>query len=117
MQYLLQNEIITDIEIDGANRKWIATHGGGLFLMSKDGLKPFIHYQRIIVHFIVTKSHSLAINNQNGELFIGTDKGILGYKSSAISSNIEFVNLQVYPNPVRPEYHRQHSCNRNDEKC
>ena len=37
LQYLLQNEIITDIEIDGANRKWIATDGGGLFLMSEDG--------------------------------------------------------------------------------
>ena len=37
LQYLLQNEIITDIVIDGANRKWFATDGGGLFLMSEDG--------------------------------------------------------------------------------
>ena len=28
---LLQNEIITDIVIDGANRKWFATDGGGYF--------------------------------------------------------------------------------------
>ena len=105
LQYLLQNEIITDIEIDGANRKWIATDGGGLFLMSEDGVETIYSLSKDNSPLYSNKITSLAINNQNGELFIGTDKGILGYKSSAISSNIEFTNLQVYPNPVRPDYH------------
>ena len=105
LQYLLQNEIITDIEIDGANRKWIATDGGGLFLMSEDGTETIHSLSKDNSPLYSNKITSLAINNQNGELFIGTDKGILGYKSSAISSNIEFINLQVYPNPVRPDYY------------
>ena len=105
LQYLLQNEIITDIEIDGANRKWIATDGGGLFLMSEDGTETIYSLSKDNSPLYSNKITSLAINNQNGELFIGTDKGILGYKSSAISSNIEFINLQVYPNPVRPDYY------------
>ena len=105
LQYLLQNEIITDIEIDGANRKWIATDGGGLFLMSEDGAETIYSLSKDNSPLYSNKITSLAINNQNGELFIGTDKGILGYKSTATSSNIEFTKLQVYPNPVRPDYH------------
>ena len=104
LQYLLQNEIITDIEIDGANRKWIATDGGGLFLMSEDGTQTIYSLSKENSPLYSNKITSLAINHQNGELFIGTDKGILGYKSTATSPNIEFTNLQVYPNPVRPDY-------------
>ena len=104
LQYLLQNEIITDIVIDGANRKWIATDGGGLFLMSEDGTQTIYSLSKENSPLYSNKITSLAIDNQSGELFIGTDKGILGYKSSATSSNFEFTNLQVYPNPVRPDY-------------
>lgn len=104
LQYLLQNEIITDIEIDGANRKWIASDGGGLFLMSEDGTQTIYSLSKENSPLYSNKITSLAINHQNGELFIGTDKGILGYKSTATSPNIEFTNLQVYPNPVRPDY-------------
>ena len=72
MQYLLQNEIITDIEIDGANRKWIATNGGGLFLMSEDGAETIYSLSKDNSPLYSNKITSLAINNQNGELFIGT---------------------------------------------
>jgi streptogramin lyase len=104
LQYLLQNEIITDIVIDGANRKWIATDGGGLFLMSEDGTQTIFSLSKENSPLYSNKITSLAINNQNGELFIGTDKGIIGYRSSATSSNAAFTNIEVYPNPVRPDY-------------
>ena len=104
LQYLLQNEIITDIVIDGANRKWFATDGGGLFLMSEDGTSTIYSLSKENSPLFSNKIKSLAINNSSGELFIGTEKGILGFKSGATSSNTTFTNLVVYPNPVRPEY-------------
>jgi hypothetical protein len=48
--------------------------------------------------------NSLAINQVSGEVFIATEKGILGFKSTATSPANEFGELVVYPNPVRPEY-------------
>lgn len=104
LQYLLQNEIITDIVIDGANRKWFATDGGGLFLMSEDGTSTIYSLSKENSPLFSNKIKSLAINNSSGELFIGTEKGILGFKSGATSSNTAFTKLVVYPNPVRPEY-------------
>ena len=43
-QYLLDKEIITAIAVDGANRKWIGTNGGGVFLLSADGTKQIQNF-------------------------------------------------------------------------
>ncbi|MBN2698352.1 MAG: hypothetical protein JXR52_05955, partial [Bacteroidales bacterium] len=34
---LLETQKVTAIEVDGANRKWLGTEGGGVFLVSDDG--------------------------------------------------------------------------------
>jgi hypothetical protein len=57
----------------------------------------------------------LAINQVSGEVFIATEKGILGFKSTATSPANEFVDLVVYPNPVRPELSWKYCCKGNDE--
>ena len=104
LQYLLQNEIITDIVIDGANRKWFATDGGGLFLMSEDGTQTIYSFSKENSPLFSNKIKALALNSNTGELYIGSEIGIMGYKSNATSSNTQFVDLEVYPNPVRPDY-------------
>jgi ligand-binding sensor domain-containing protein len=38
-QYLLAAETVTAIAVDGANRKWIGTENGGLYLFTADGQK------------------------------------------------------------------------------
>ncbi|CAN0179441.1 unnamed protein product, partial [Chrysoparadoxa australica] len=38
VEFLLGSTFISDIEIDGGNRKWIATAGSGIFCLSADGL-------------------------------------------------------------------------------
>ena len=104
LQYLLENEIIKDIAVDGANRKWMATQGGGLFLLSKEGTETIYSFSETNSPLFSDKVNSLAINQVSGEVFIATDKGILGFKSTATSPGNEFRDLVVYPNPVRPEY-------------
>ena len=37
VEYVLGNTHITDIEVDGGNRKWIATANAGILLLSADG--------------------------------------------------------------------------------
>ena len=48
---------------------------------------------------------SLAVNNNTGEVWIGTDRGIQMYRSDATSAKDFFVNEPlVYPNPVTSDY-------------
>lgn len=104
LQYLLENEVISDIVVDGANQKWIATRGGGLFLMSEDGTQTINAFSRENSPLFSDNIQALAINNLTGELYIATELGVMGYKGNAIAANLMFSTLKVYPNPVRPDY-------------
>ncbi|MDD4971530.1 MAG: two-component regulator propeller domain-containing protein [Paludibacter sp.] len=102
--YLLVNENIQAIAIDGANRKWIGTKTSGVYLMSENG-------QQTIKHFTVSNSPllsnyilSIAINPLTGEVFFGTDQGIVSYQSDAGEAGSTFGDVYVYPNPVRQGY-------------
>jgi len=99
--YLLVSENIQAIAIDGANRKWIGTKSSGVYLMSENG-------QQTIQHFTVSNSPllsnnilSIAINPVTGELFFGTDQGIISYQSDASEAGSTFGDVYAYPNPVR----------------
>jgi hypothetical protein len=49
---------------------------------------------------------AFAMNYETGEVYIGTDRGLISYKSDA-TRGIEVHNetaVIAYPNPVRPEY-------------
>ncbi len=102
--YLLANEKIKAIAIDGANRKWLGTETSGVYLMSENG-------QQTIQHFTVSNSPllsndilSIAINPKSGEVFFGTGQGIVSYQSDAVEAGSTFSNVYAYPNPVRQGY-------------
>ena len=104
--YFMSGVYIKDIEIDGANRKWIGTNSNGIYLVSADG-------QETIHHFTTENSplpsdciESIAINDITGEIFIGTDKGIVSYMGDATTptNELEKGNIHAYPNPVRADY-------------
>jgi len=102
--YLLVNEKIKSIAIDGANRKWLGTESSGVYLMSENG-------QETIKHFTVSNSPllsndilSIAINPITGEVFFGTGQGIVSYQSDAANASSTFGNVYAYPNPVREKY-------------
>ena len=40
----------------------------------------------------------------SGEVFIGTDKGIISYKGDALQGSSLYDKVVVYPNPVRDTY-------------
>ena len=47
---------------------------------------------------------SVAINPDNGDVFIGTDKGICTYRAEATTTSDNTPQPYVYPNPVRQDY-------------
>lgn len=103
-QYLLESEVVTAIAVDGANRKWIGTESGGLFLMSADGTEQILSFNELNSPLLSNYIIALAIDQQTGELFIGTNRGIVSYKGDAIKGEGPCGDVVVYPNPVREGY-------------
>lgn len=103
-QILLETEKVTAIAVDGANRKWLGTSNGGVFLMSSDGTKELLHFDISNSPLPSNYINSIAVNGVTGEVFFGTDKGIISYKSTATEGGDDYKNVYAYPNPVRPEY-------------
>ena len=103
-QELLYEQFITDIEVDGANNKWIGTADSGVFQVSPDG-------QQTLRQFTSTNSplpsngiNDIAIDAQTGEVFFATSKGMVSFKGTATAANDDLNNVFVYPNPVRPDF-------------
>jgi len=102
--FLLENEKINAIAVDGANRKWLGTQNSGAFLMSEDGKEEILSFNEEDDPLFSNTIISIAVNNDNGEIFFGTEKGILSFMGQATAGNDDFKNVYAYPNPVREGY-------------
>lgn len=102
--YLLKDEKIKAIAIDGANRKWLGTESSGVFLMSENGQNTILHFNTANSPLLSNDILSIEINPLTGEVFFGTSKGIISYQSNAVDADNTFSNVHAYPNPVRENY-------------
>ena len=103
-QYLLSEEKIKCITIDGANRKWIGTEKTGVFLISEDGMEEIQHFTAENSPLFSNNIYDITINPENGEVFIGTEKGLISYRSDATTGVKIQEETHVFPNPVRETY-------------
>lgn len=110
--YLLENEQINAIAIDGANRIWIGTAASGLYLMGfTEPTADMNSTLEMISHFTTENSLlpsndilAIALQESTGEVFIGTGSGLVSYMSDAVEPEEDFSSLYAYPNPVYPNY-------------
>ncbi len=105
--YLLQGENIQAIAVDGGNRKWLGTQSAGIFVVSEDGSETIEHFSTDNAPLPSNNVNSLAINPLTGEVFVGTDKGMVSYMSGATEGGETYSDVYAYPNPVRPEHNDQ----------
>ena len=101
--YLLGEEQINCMAVDGGNRMWIGTANSGLYLIEDDTIT--------VAHFTENNSllpsnaiSSITIMPETGEVFVGTDRGIVSYRSDASEPRSDLGTAYAYPNPVRPNY-------------
>lgn len=102
--WFLDGESVRAIAVDRGNRKWIGTETSGVFVVNEDATET-------IANFTVDNSplpsnyiQSIAINQQTGEVFIGTEKGIVSYMGEETTGGDTYTDVYAYPNPVRPEH-------------
>jgi len=103
--FLLQTEDIRVIEVDGANRKWFGTRNG-IFLQSPDGVDQIAHYTEDNSPLFDNTINALSFNNETGEMWIGTNKGMQSFRTDATGPELRHREDRViaFPNPVRPDY-------------
>lgn len=102
--YLLQNINITDIFVDGANRKWIGTRESGLYVVSADGSEVLEHFttenSKLLSDFVT----EVLVDPVTGIAYVGTTSGLAAYRSDAVQANEDYSSVYAFPNPVRPDY-------------
>lgn len=105
VEYVLGATAITDIEVDGANRKWMATENSGIVLLSPDGLEIVEQFTVENSPLISNSIIELELDQNTGELFIVTDKGLVSYRTDATEGKgRDYQDVTVFPNPVRPDF-------------
>ncbi len=101
---LLEDQDVRTIGVDGANRKWFGT-GTGLFLMSPAGNEQIAKYTVDNSPLFDNAITDIAIDDQSGEVFIGTQSGLISLRAEATRGQPYHENkVLVFPNPVRPDY-------------
>lgn len=104
VQYLLETESVKAIAVDGANRKWIGTERAGVFLLSPDGQQQLFHFTEDNSPLLSNSITCITINDDNGEVFFGTTKGLISYRSTATPGGPTNEDVYAYPNPVKQGY-------------
>lgn len=101
--YFLDNVLVTCIKIDAGNRKWIGTQGNGVYVLGNNN-------DEVIHQFDTSNSplpsdyvYSIDINDNTGEVFIGTNSGLVSYKGEATEGKSDYSDIYAFPNPVKPE--------------
>ncbi len=101
---LLSTETVTAIAVDGANRKWLGTSNSGVYLVSESGEEEIAHFTVENSPLLSNNIRAIAINEKSGEVFFGTENGLISYQGDATGGEDNYDHVYVYPNPVRETY-------------
>lgn len=101
--YLFGTESVRAIAVDAANRKWIGTTNG-VWLISADGKQELLKFNVDNSPLPANQVTDIDIDDNTGEVFIGTTGGLVSYQGDAMSECADCESALVYPNPVKPDY-------------
>lgn len=103
-EVVLQNSIVTEIAIDGFNRKWIGTENSGVILLSEDGKETILEFNIDNSPLLSNSISAISIDDETGEVYIATSKGLVSYRGEAVNGSENLNSVKIYPNPVRSGY-------------
>lgn len=101
--FLLRDERVTAIEVDGGNRKWMGTENG-VWLFDEFGESQVHNFKTTNSPLLSDRIVDLEINRYTGELFIMTDAGIASFRSDATQGEPAFSKVKIFPNPVTNQF-------------
>ncbi|MDR1182076.1 MAG: T9SS type A sorting domain-containing protein [Bacteroidales bacterium] len=103
-EFVLNFEAIKCIKVDGGNRKWIGTGNGGVFLLSADGKEELFHFTTANSPLPSDIILSIEIDGETGEVYFGTDRGLISFRYTATDGKEKYDELKIFPNPVKEDF-------------
>ncbi|GGG21473.1 ABC transporter substrate-binding protein [Dokdonia pacifica] len=103
-QELLNDQIITEIVVDGANNKWISTVDSGVFLFSPSGQETLQHFTEDNSPLPSNNVQDIALDPETGTVYFATLRGLVSFDGSNTGPAEDLEEVVVYPNPVRPTF-------------
>jgi ligand-binding sensor domain-containing protein len=104
LRELLSGQLISDIEVDGNNQKWISTTSSGVFLISPDGSQILQHFTKENSPLSTSSVKTIGIDDASGEVYFGTLNGMVSFQGDAYAESESLSDANVFPNPVRPNF-------------
>lgn len=102
-RFLLRDEKVLAIEVDGGNRKWMGTERG-VWLFDPIGESQVYNFNTTNSPLLSNKTVDIEGNQKSGEVFFMTDAGVASFRSDATTSNYSFQNIKIFPNPVTANF-------------
>lgn len=102
--YLLESDQVCAIAVDNANRKWCATNGSGLYLVSEDGTEILEHYTANNSPLPSNVVTAVYCDPNSNAVYVGTGAGLFVLGSTASPARADYSEAYAYPNPVTPDY-------------
>ena len=103
-QELLNDQVVTDILVDGSNNKWVATADSGVFYFSPNGQETLFHFTTSNSPLPSNNVQDIALDEETGTVYFGTLRGLVAFRGSETAPAEDLENVIVYPNPVRPSF-------------
>ncbi len=101
---LLEDVKITCMAVDGGNRIWMGTTGNGLYMVDNNSASLYVENFTTTNSLLISDNIvSLAINDRTGEVYVGTDRGLMSYQSDAVEGAPDYSDVYAYPNPINPD--------------
>lgn len=102
-RFVLREDAVTAIAVDGGNRKWFGTRRGvWLFNSTADiALGQFTATNAMLPSDTVL---DVEINQRSGEVFMATAQGLASYRTGATAPRQAKENIRIFPNPVTPTF-------------
>ncbi|MBM4176686.1 MAG: hypothetical protein FJ213_11025 [Ignavibacteria bacterium] len=97
--FSIRQQYINCITVDGLNNKWIGTRSG-VWVLSPDGSSLIAQYNTRNSPLLSDDVKSIAINDKNGLVYIGTDNGLSSLYTISIKPLESFAKIELYPNPL-----------------
>lgn len=101
--FMLRDNIVTDIAVDPANQIWFATKTSGVFVYNPDAQEMIHHFTASSSPMLTDTLQSIAVN-ETGEVFMGTSRGMVSYRSQTAEGKDSFRDTYAFPNPVPPDH-------------
>ena len=97
-RFLLRDEKVTAIAIDGGNRKWFGTERG-IWLFDALVTEQLRYFNSANAPLPAEVIQDLLITPQ-GEVFAATSQGLASYRTDATEPSEKLSGIRIFPNPV-----------------